>query len=318
MSSQSEGKSCVFCKAYLFEEDDVVVCPVCGAPHHRECYERLGHCAEQERHGTENEYCRIKERVEKQKEKEANKFSKEDDNTQGFNEIICPACHSSYDKNLTSCPNCSAPNAMQFGGFTGGFVNFNPLGNVPPDYKIDEDVTAKEAMRFVVSNTHRYIPKFATLNKKKKVSWNWLAFLFPTGWFFSRKMFKNGFVAGAFSIISSLCSIPLANSLYNLGITPAKDTTELYKNLIDVMPQISKSVIILAIIGIIINLLVNFISAMFGDYLYKKYTVKSIKIIKKSEDQTQGYRKLGGVNIFLFIVGYMAVQYIPQFLSIFI
>lgn len=316
MSSHLEGKTCVFCKAYLFEDDDVVFCPICGAPHHRECYEKLGHCAEQERHGTENEYCRVKERIEKQKAKQTN--TKETENNQNYNEIICPACRSSYDRNLNACPNCSAPNAMQFGGFGGGFGGFNPLGNVPPDYKIDEDVTAKEAMRFVLSNTHRYIPKFATLNKKKKASWNWLAFLFPTGWFFSRKMYKNGFIAATFSIISTLCSMPFAKSLYNLGAIPAKNYAELYENLNAVMPQISTSVIVLATVSVIINLLVNFISAILGDYLYKKHTVSSIKKIKNMEDQEQGFRKLGGVNIFLFFIGTMAVQYIPEFLSIFL
>ena len=42
--SQNENKiSCAVCNAYLFEEDDVVYCPVCGAPHHRECYNSIGH-----------------------------------------------------------------------------------------------------------------------------------------------------------------------------------------------------------------------------------------------------------------------------------
>ena len=56
MSLNEKGLSCAGCKAYLFEEDDIVYCPVCGAPHHRECYNRTGHCALEELHGTENEY----------------------------------------------------------------------------------------------------------------------------------------------------------------------------------------------------------------------------------------------------------------------
>ena len=48
MSLNTEGVSCVRCHAYLFPEDDIVYCPVCGAPHHRECYNQLGHCALEE------------------------------------------------------------------------------------------------------------------------------------------------------------------------------------------------------------------------------------------------------------------------------
>ena len=61
MSLKIEGCSCARCKAYLFSEDDIVYCPVCGAPHHRECYNALGHCALEELHGTENEYSMEKE-----------------------------------------------------------------------------------------------------------------------------------------------------------------------------------------------------------------------------------------------------------------
>ena len=44
------GIPCAACGRLFEEGDDIVVCPVCGAPHHRECYEKLGHCALEERH----------------------------------------------------------------------------------------------------------------------------------------------------------------------------------------------------------------------------------------------------------------------------
>ena len=53
MSLNDKGSSCVRCHAYIFPEDDIVYCPICGAPHHRECYNTLGHCALEELHGTE-------------------------------------------------------------------------------------------------------------------------------------------------------------------------------------------------------------------------------------------------------------------------
>ena len=41
---------CAYCHALLFEEDDVVYCPECGAPHHRDCYNQLGECANKANH----------------------------------------------------------------------------------------------------------------------------------------------------------------------------------------------------------------------------------------------------------------------------
>ena len=54
-----EGQKCPVCDAYLFDNDDVVFCPECGAPHHRECYHSIGHCAFESTHGTEQQYKRI-------------------------------------------------------------------------------------------------------------------------------------------------------------------------------------------------------------------------------------------------------------------
>ena len=78
MSLVYSGESCVYCKAKLFDEDDVVYCPVCGAPHHRECYNDLGHCALEQLHGTENEYSREKELEKVQKAEEKAKIAEEE------------------------------------------------------------------------------------------------------------------------------------------------------------------------------------------------------------------------------------------------
>ena len=69
MSFEEEKKSCSVCHAYLFDEDDTVYCPECGAPYHRECYNKLGHCALEEYHGTPEQYDRVIERKRAEREK---------------------------------------------------------------------------------------------------------------------------------------------------------------------------------------------------------------------------------------------------------
>ena len=39
-----ENKLCPICRARFTEKADVVVCPICGTPHHRVCYEIRGKC----------------------------------------------------------------------------------------------------------------------------------------------------------------------------------------------------------------------------------------------------------------------------------
>lgn len=44
---------CPVCDKQFKKGDDVVVCPECGTPHHRECYEKEGHCHFADRHGAD-------------------------------------------------------------------------------------------------------------------------------------------------------------------------------------------------------------------------------------------------------------------------
>lgn len=311
MSLNTEGVSCVRCHAYLFPEDDIVYCPVCGAPHHRECYNQLGHCALEEFHGTDRQYDKVKAREEEQA---AAEMPNTGENAEGL--ITCQMCHEKYDFALNACPKCGAPNIAKAGG---SFVNFDFLGGVPADYDIGDGITADEAKRFVAANTPRYIPKFAVLNAKNKISWNWLAFLFPCGWMLSRKMYKNGVIAGLLTVISSLFYLPFMNAVNNLGTTPGETQAQLMQSLYEHLPEMGTAVIAALLAGFVLSIAVRILSALFGDYLYKQYAISSIKIIRaESEDMDYDYRQKGGVNIFLFLLGTMAVQYLPALIGIFI
>ena len=311
MSLNTEGVSCVRCHAYLFPEDDIVYCPVCGAPHHRECYNQLGHCALEEFHGTDRQYDKVKAREEEQA---AAEMPNTGENAEGL--ITCQMCHEKYDFALNACPKCGAPNIAKAGG---SFVNFDFLGGVPADYDIGDGITADEAKRFVAANTPRYIPKFAVLNAKNKLSWNWLAFLFPCGWMLSRKMYKNGVVAGLLTVISSLFYLPFMNAINNLGTTPGETQAQIIQSIYEHLPKMGAAVIAALLAGFVLNIAVRILSALFGDYLYKQYAISSIKTIRaESEDMDYDYRKKGGVNIFLFLLGTMAVQYLPALIGIFI
>ncbi len=286
MSTQQKGITCALCHAYLFEEDDTVYCPVCGAPHHRACYNSIGHCALEELHGTEKEY--KKPVIEEQSEQEQPQQTKR-------------VVFTNAEEPFSAYPH----------------IDF--LGGVKPDYEFAKGVTAKETANFVLSNTMRYIPKFARLNKKNKISFNFLAFLFPSGWFLSRKMYKSGIVAGALTVIAALFSIPLEKTLFNLGILQSASYYEMFEKLSNHIGEISVAVVFASFIGGILNLAIKLVCALLGDYWYKEHTIKTIKEIKKSSyDKAFDFRKKGGVNIFLFFIGVFAVQYIPMIISTFI
>lgn len=263
--------SCARCKAFLFEEDDIVYCPECGAPHHRDCYSSLGHCALENLHGTKDEY------------KKPEVDSEIEPKTEKTNTPPYPQ-----------------------------FATFDFLGGIPADYTFEENITADEVKKFVLTNSHRYVPKFVQLNSSNKVSWNWAAFLFPCGWMLSRKMHKNGIIAVFLTIIASLLSYPLSISLTNLGLTEIENSAELISKFYEAMPKISVYILIFALLGMLLEIGIRIFSALFGDYIYKKHCIKTIKDIKSNdEDIAYSFQKRGGVSLLLLLVGFFAVEYIP-------
>ncbi len=306
MSFNIEGEKCSVCGAYLFNEDDVVFCPTCGAPHHRDCYNSVGHCALEELHGTSKQYRRV--------EKEVPSVAEAAPSRSHNDNVKCGMCGEEYDRNADMCPQCSTPNVTKMGG---KYVHFDFLGGIPADMDLGQGVTANEAKRFVLSNTHRYIPKFAAMRGGKRVSWNWLSFLFPCGWFLSRKMYALGSLAGAISVALSLFSIPYSRAISQFDLTGTyMDISKLIAQNID---SIGVAAIAAAAIGGILNIIFCILCGAFGDLLYRNHTLETVSRIKtESVDLEEDFRSKGGVSLIALMIGWFAVQYLPRvFLMLF-
>lgn len=305
MSLKINGEKCAVCKAYLFEEDDVVYCPDCGAPHHRDCYNSIGHCGLEEFHGTENQY----KKPEPVKEAE----SREAEPVQS-RIITCGMCGEKYETTEDFCPNCNTPNVTRVGG--GRFVAFDFLGGVPANTDLGNGVTANEAKKFVASNTHRYIPKFLSFKKGKKASWNWLAFLTPCGWLMSRKMYLLGAVIGALEVAFTLLSVPLTAALNQLDTSSARGSVELANLILENISTIGVTAIYAAAIGGFLSIALSVIIATFGDFIYRNRVISKVSEIKlESDDKAEDYRKKGGVSLLAAVLGYFAVSYLPTIIA---
>ena len=81
------GLECPVCGKAFTEQDDIVVCPECGAPHHRECYTAHGRCGCAETHGTDQQWDRCHHAVKKN----------------------CPFCQGQNDEDASFCSHCGRP-----------------------------------------------------------------------------------------------------------------------------------------------------------------------------------------------------------------
>ncbi|MBR5011657.1 MAG: hypothetical protein IKY12_03790, partial [Clostridia bacterium] len=170
-----KGKKCARCKAYLLDDEDVVFCPVCGAPHHRECWK--DECACADRHGTDEQWTEQEENSADNVNTEDN-YQPETDN--GDSQIeVCRRCGRINFPAGDKCVYCSAPlpkthhhntehfdplgNSAPMGNSMPVFMRIDPLGGVFPNEEID-GIKAGEVAAFVTANTHRYIPTFKKMS----------------------------------------------------------------------------------------------------------------------------------------------------------
>ena len=166
-----EGIKCPVCNNEFQDGDDVVYCPDCGTPHHRECYKMAGHCVNAGLHKTGFVFD-DSGAVKKEKPPVQNNTMPEG--------IFTPKKQESTDN--------EGENAAQQ----------LPAFRMPDFYKKYEGekfdgVDAKFYAAAVTNNTNRFMGLFKKFDSKKsKLGWNWGALFFGPYYLLFRKMYSQG------------------------------------------------------------------------------------------------------------------------------
>ncbi len=139
------NQRCPHCKKVFTKDDDIVVCPVCGTPQHRECYEEENKCvnAHMHLHGyvwspeedksnpTEEEHTQQQNHYYYQPDENNESYSEHfagTDNSQDKPDfIICKNCGTKNDADAVFCKHCSASLSQ-------------------PDYDYNEDTEFKNSV----------------------------------------------------------------------------------------------------------------------------------------------------------------------------
>lgn len=311
MSNRYEGIKCPVCNGYLFEDaDDIVVCPLCGAPHHRACYHSIGHCGLEVLHGTDQQYDKVqKARQEKEEHAKA--------------EAVCPHCGKPIAQDTLCCPHCGkmpgeAEQPQPETPFRHYAAQIDPLGGVHPATDLGNGVTAKEAASFIKMNTTRYIPKFAS---HSKTSWNWLAFLLPHGFFFFRKMYKQGFLASAIYIAATVLSMPWQAEWLNMISTLPVNATQrdLFAKIASGDMRFTSAAILLLAVSLLLNLALRILCGLFADRWYKSHVLRTVKQLSslEPEEREEKYIKKGMPNLYILLLVTLAFSWLPGILLLF-
>lgn len=294
------GEKCFSCGKPFEDSDDVVVCPDCGTPYHRECFKNSGECINTKLHESGESW--KKEVVENE--------------TPEYH--TCPRCYSRFDGTENQCPRCGynienseSSNESAFDNqnaknlFDEFDVNKQNLG-FNPDENFD-GAKLKEITQFVDTNTLYYIPIFKRMKDfGTKVSFNAISLFFPYFYFANRKMWLWAVVTALLSTLFNVPSIIYLISTQETSLPFMESIT----SFID-----SNSNFILNLIDAcnFIDWAFRIIFCMFSNWIYFKYAVHSVNKLKNHYGgpvSPQCLKTKGGVKpVNILIIGAVTVAF---------
>ena len=335
------GIGCPVCGQIFEENDDVVVCPICGTPHHRNCWNENGSCINEAKHSEGFIWQTMNAEVPVMKNPSADKK-------------ICPVCGHENDKFEPVCTNCGERlKRAQINQFPQPEANwnnspsyqYNPQHNVysqdaktvyGENTKID-DIPVTDVAEFVQKDSVKYIGKFIAMEQNNtKFSWNWSAALAGIYWCFYRKMMGLG--VAILAIIFSLNLV--AGTVIAFAYEKYKpDVYAEYKEIvadIDAMMEdypaaanydtslrylTSPITITSTVISAALSLLASVTLGFFGNYFYKKKVIKDIHTVRRLATDNMVYhiylKQKGNVSVVNLLMPMLINSLLNMFISFF-
>lgn len=311
-----EGFSCPVCNKPFAPDDDVVACPTCGAPHHRDCWKREGHCHFEADHGTDRQWSRDRQAEAPSDAATATASAK---TRQAENQRPCPHCGHLNPTFAEFCAHCgedtdaddweSEEPTTPPGGYAqhtpyGEYRPFqmviDPYGGVSPDEEID-GVKAAELATFAGSNSAYYLPKFQKMEQNNsKCSWNWAAFLLTPYWL----LFRKQYIAGMIALICDMAYTMLTTYImYGVMGLHKVDAMQTAATMLDAGNGIFFLILFAAVA---FRWLLGGFFGLFGNWLYLRSGVSRIRKLK-ADNPAVGKIEIaaeGGVSFGLALVAY--------------
>lgn len=317
------NKVCDGCSEIMLEGDDIVVCPDCGTPQHRECYKKNNECVNAHLHSEGFDWKAAHPEQEVQQEDPSNETEETQKAENSF------GTESPGNETHSNAPNIPMPDFRIDGVYVNGQT-----------FDANEDIggaTVKEVVTYTQVNSRNYLKRFIRNRHKKSffLSWNWGAFFFGPAWFFYRKLYKVGAILLALAISATIAIIPLAPAIENA----ATKLEPLYTQFLDAIETNStapteesqaevdrlSAEIMTAAKAVMPHTLAVFaatylvsqiIPALIANSLYRKKMLEDIKFAKEasSDENILKYSLIrrGGVSFLAGLFATLAASHLPN------
>ena len=313
-----ENSTCDGCGQPLLKGEDIVVCPDCGTPQHRACYELNKKCVNEHLHGEGYEWKNPNPPV-----------------------PVQPVQEEKKKEPLFSVSEESDPEDFSIGIPTAA-IDVNPVFyerlGISPDAEFD-GIKVHDAVSYIQVNPKRYLRKFMnTEGKTHFISWNWGAFFFNPAWFFFRKLYKIGFIFLGLMVAIDLFLAPQYEKIYEAeeslqtAFTEYNEAVRNYSD--DQSPEneaamkekeaqwraIFENVKPAATITVLFSLVIpNTVAALIADGFYKRKMLADIKTAYKAVDDPKILKysllRRGGAAIFPAMLAIIVQAYLPNIIT---
>lgn len=337
------NQKCPHCKKVFTKDDDIVVCPICGTPQHRECYEEDNKCVNFSKH-TQSYVWKEEEPVfSSYYQSPTGDFSQTDFETNTYNDsntdegtpkfIICKNCGTPNTNDSIFCKHCSVPLSNHIGRFKPNAqsnfgsapdnnqeaFSFAELFSINENDKIAEDITIGEANKFIKDNTTTYDLVFKRIFKLNKSRFNFAAFAFSGVWFLYRKQYLIGTILTILLAISLVGYSVFCVPSYNIYESIAVSTTssdEIY-NTITSLPLQQQLIFVAPSLFRFLQYAIMLISGFIGNRCYYNYVTQSVRKAKNNSNITleKAFEKNGGVDRalgYILFIGYIIMLFLPN------
>ncbi len=286
--SRYSGKKCVICDKTFTDSDDIVVCPDCGTPYHRQCYNAAGRCVADGLHASGTSW---------------HSFQVESGNI-----LICKRCNHENSPSAIFCEKCGMPTRMVDNNTVQQsqtqqnpyFFLFDEYCGISPEEDFD-GVKLKEIAEFVGPNKRYFLPIFKNMkDNNRKFSVNLPAAFFPHYYFAYRKMYVP-------MILAVVCYALLE---IQIQFEYIKDSSTLIHSLLSQYPNFFEKLISFADSRLWVNIsnvllllgvIASFIFAFFSNWFYYRHCIRKIKTLKKKNKDLSDIKgalaKYGGTTI---------------------
>ncbi|MDL2254104.1 DUF2628 domain-containing protein [Ruminococcaceae bacterium OttesenSCG-928-I18] len=319
----NQPDSCQVCHKPFAKGEDVVICPSCGAPYHRECYKKEGQCVYEHKHREGFEYTPAggaaqPEAASGPQEAGGPAAQAGAQNSAG---IVCPNCQTINERPNIFCERCGYPlhsEAVKGQGPAQGQAPATPppfMMGVPPTFEQAsgyggtelkgefDGIPKQDWAAFIGPSVPVYFARMEQQDRRGgKISFTFSAFFFGTFYFAYRKMWGWAAIAFATYLLFSAPSILWV--LMDAGIPVFAGFT------LDSLATASA-------VANYLSFARNLLFGVFALYLYRRHAAKQIRSLQQNTPPPGAYQlalqQKGGVSIlgiFLVIAVFFAVSFL--------